>query len=117
MKVVVRAYISRIDFYDEISYLHRREVLITSNIKLSVFSKLLQECKILAIEGSGFLSLEMPDINYKIFLMLGEIDIRGRKELKKYLLEFLNDKICKDKLIEILTPYLIANKLGRKEKK
>jgi len=86
-----------------------------SSFKRLVFNKLLEDCKILEIRGYGFLNVEMPEDNFRIFSMIGDLDLRGKKKLKENLLEFAKGKINKKELIEILTPYLLANKFGRKK--
>lgn len=119
MKLDVRACVRKIAFFGEDVKTRRnrlyQEIYVSSNTKLSVFSKLLQDCKIIGIGGSYFLTLEMPEENFKIFFMLESLDLRGEKDLRVYLLEFLNNKIDKNELIQKITPYVLASKFGRKE--
>jgi len=119
MRVNIRCSLSAVEFYGSEVFKRRHtdyEVIVRpSDIKRLVFNKLLEDCKILEIGSFSFLNVEMPEDNFEIFFMLGDLDLRGKRKLKENLLEFARGKINKNELISILTPYLLANKFGRKE--
>jgi len=119
MRVNIRCSLSTVEFYgSEVfkrRHTHHEVIVRPSDIKRLVFNKLLEDCKILEIRSFSFLNVEMPEDNFEIFFMLGDLDLRGKRKLKENLLEFARGKINKNELIKILTPYLLANKFGRKE--